>query len=227
MQTKAIEYDMKKNDLKKLIRNLPKRPGVLGRDIYFNSAVIIPLVKIKGEYHILFQKRAKHIRQGGDICFPGGGFEKGVDKNYKQTALRELKEELGILKKDVNIVGQLDTMVAPMGSVVETFIGLVRKRALKTMKIDKNEVEKIILIPLSFFKNNAPTVYTLRSEVKPYHINEDGTKEIYFPTEELGLPEAYQKPWGHKRHKVWVYKYKNEVIWGMTAVILNDLLKKY
>lgn len=218
---------MNKKDLKKLLKNLPKRPGVLGRDIYFNSAVLIPLIKIKGEYHILFQKRAKHIRQGGDICFPGGGYEKGVDKNYKQTALREMKEELGIGKKDITIIGQLDTMVAPMGSVVESFVGVVKKRALKTMVLDKNEVEKTILIPLSFFKNNKAKEYTLRNEVKPYHINEDGTKEVYFPTKELGLPKTYQKPWGHKRHKVWVYQYKKEVIWGMTAVILNDLLKKY
>ena len=218
---------MNKKDLKKLLKNLPKRPGVLGRDIYFNSAVLIPLIKIKGEYHILFQKRAKHIRQGGDICFPGGGYEKGVDKNYKQTALREMKEELGIGKKDITIIGQLDTMVAPMGSVVESFVGVVKKRALKTMVLDKNEVEKTILIPMKFFKENSAKEYTLRSEVKPYHINEDGTKEVYFPTKKLGLPKAYQKPWGHKRHKVWVYKYKKEVIWGMTAVILNDLLKKY
>lgn len=218
---------MKKKDLKKLLKNLPKIPGVLGRDIYFNSAVLIPLVKIKGEYHILFQKRAKQIRQGGDICFPGGGFEKGVDKNYKQTALRETKEELGISKKDIRILGQLDTMVAPMGSVVESFVGIVKKRALKSMSIDKNEVEKTILIPLSFFKNNKAKVYRLRSEVKPYHIHDDGSKEVYFPTKELGLPDIYQKPWGHRRHKVWVYKYKKEVIWGMTAVILNDLLKKY
>lgn len=218
---------MKKKDLKKLITNLPEIPGVLGRDIYFNSAILIPLIKIHGEYHILFQKRAKHIRQGGDICFPGGGFEKGIDKNYKQTALRETKEELGISKKDIKIIGQLDTMVAPMGSIVESFIGVIKKRTLKSMKIDKNEVEKTILIPLSFFKKNKAKVYTLRSEVKPYHINEDGSTEVYFPTKKLGLPSVYQKPWGHKRHKVWVYKYKKEVIWGMTAVILNDLLKKY
>lgn len=90
---------MKKDDLKKMISNLPKYPGVLGRDRFFNSAVLIPLVKKNKEYYILFQKRAASIRQGGDICFPGGGFEKDLDKNFKQTALRETKEELGIEKK--------------------------------------------------------------------------------------------------------------------------------
>lgn len=217
---------MKKEDIEKLIKNLPKKPGVLGRDRYFNSAILIPLVKIKGEYHLLFQKRAKHIRQGGDICFPGGGFEEGVDKNFKQTALREMKEELGIKKKNIKIIGQLDTMVTSIGAVVESFIGIVKKKAVKEMIIDANEVESTLLIPISFFRTHEPEEYTLRSEVKPFHIHEDGTKEVFFPTEELGLPENYHKPWGHKRHKVWVYKYEDQIIWGLTAVILKDLLKK-
>lgn len=218
---------MKKKDLKKLLKNLPKTPNIMGRDKLFNSAVLIPFVKIKGEYFILFQKRAKHIRQGGDICFPGGGFEQEVDKNFKQTALRETKEELGIKKKDIKIIGQLDTMVAAFGAVVESFVALVRKSALKKMKLDSNEVEKTLLIPLEYFKKHKALEYNLRSEVKPFHIDEEGKKEIYFPVDELGLPKTYQKPWGHKKHKVYVYKYEDEVIWGMTAVILNDLLKRY
>lgn len=218
---------MNKIGFERMVTNLPKRPGVMGRDRFFNSAVLIPFVKKNGEYYILFQKRAKGIRQGGDICFPGGGFENGVDKNFKDTALREMKEELGISKKDIKIVGRLDTMVATFGAIVEPYIGIVKKSALKDMKIDRNEVEKTYLIPLDFFKQNEPEVYNLRSEVKPYHIDEYGNKEVYFPVDELGLPEIYQKPWGHRKHKVYVYKYKKQVIWGMTAVILNDLLKKY
>lgn len=218
---------MNKEGFKRLISNLPETPGVMGRDRFFNSAVLIPFVKKNGEYYILFQKRAKGIRQGGDICFPGGGFEVGVDITFEDTALREMEEELGISKKDIKIIGQLDTMVASFGAIVEPFIGLIKKKALKKMTIDENEVEKTYLIPLDFFKQNEPEIYNLRSEVKPYHIDEFGNKEVYFPVDELGLPEVYQKPWGHKKHKVYVYKYKNQVIWGMTAVILNDLLKKY
>lgn len=217
---------MKKKEFKKLITNIPKTPSVLGRDRYFNSAVLIPFIKIDGEFYLLFQKRAAHIRQGGDICFPGGGYEEH-DKSYKHTALRETKEELGIKKKDIKILGQLDTYVAPIGAVIEPFIGQIKKSALKKMKIDKNEVEKTFLIPLSFFKEHEPEEYTLKYEVHPYTINEDGEKEVHFPVEELGLPKTYHKPWGHKRHKVWAYKYEDEIIWGITAVIINDLLKRY
>ncbi len=218
---------MKKENLKKLSVNLPKKPGVLGRKRFFNSAVLIPLIKIKGEYHLLFQKRAATIRQGGDICFPGGGFEDGIDKNFKQTALRETKEELGIDAKDIKIIGRLDTYVAPIGAIIEPFVGKIKKSVLKTMKIDKAEVEKTLLIPVSFFKNTKPLEYTLSHEIQPFRINEDGKEEILFPVEELGLPDNYKKPWGNKRHKIWVYKYDGEVIWGITAVIINDLIEKY
>lgn len=217
---------MKKIKLKKLIKNLPKKPGVMARDRFFNSAVLIPLIKIDKKYYILFQKRAAHIRQGGDICFPGGRYESS-DKSYRHTALRETKEELGIDSKDIKILGQLDTYVAPIGAVVESFVAKVKKKALMHMSIDKNEVEKTILIPIEFFKNNPPVEYTLKYEVHPFSIDKNGEKQVYFPVEELNLPKMYHKPWGHKKHKVWVYQYKGEVIWGLTAVIINDLIKKF
>ena len=218
---------MKKSNLKKLVSNLPKYPNILGRDRFFNSAVLIPLIKIKGEYHLLFQKRAASIRQGGDICFPGGGFEIGIDKNFKDTALRETYEELGIKKKDIKILGQLDTYVAPIGAIIEPFVAKIKKKAYKNMNVDFNEVEKTLLIPISFFKDNEPIEYTLRHEVQPFKIDENGNKEIFFPVEELGLPDTYKKPWGNKRHKVWVYKYGNEVIWGITSVLIRDVIEKY
>jgi 8-oxo-dGTP pyrophosphatase MutT (NUDIX family) len=218
---------MKKENLKKLSKNLPQTPGVLGRERFFNSAVLIPLIKIKGEYFLLFQKRAATIRQGGDICFPGGGFEEGIDKDFKDTVLRETYEELGIKAEDINIIGQLDTYVAPIGAIIEPFVAKIKKSVLKTMVIDKNEVEKTLLIPVSFFKNTEPTEYTLAHEIQPYKVNEKGEKEILFPVEELDLPDMYKKPWGNKRHKIWVYKYEDEIIWGITSVIINDLLEKY
>ena len=218
---------MKKSNLKKLVSNLPKYPNILGRDRFFNSAVLIPLIKIKWEYHLLFQKRAASIIQGGDICFPGGGFEIGIDKNFKDTALRETYEELGIKKKDIKILGQLDTYVAPIGAIIEPFVAKIKKKAYKNMNIDYNEVEKTLLIPISFFKDNEPIEYTLRHEVQPFKIDENGNKEIFFPVEELGLPDTYKKPWGNKRHKVWVYKYENEVIWGITSVLIRDVIEKY
>lgn len=218
---------MKKDCLKRLVSNLPKHPNVLGRSRFFNSAVLIPLVKIDGEYNLIFQKRAAHIRQGGDICFPGGGFEKDVDNDFVDTALRETYEELGIKKEDIKILGQLDTYVAPIGAIIEPFVARVKKKAYDNMNIDYSEVEKTIAIPISFFKENEPEEYTLAYEIHPFKIDENGNKEIFFPVEELGLPDTYKKPWGNKKHKVWVYKYDGEVIWGITAILIKEVIEKY
>ena len=87
---------MKKSKIKALKSKLPKHPNVLGRDRFFNSAVLIALVDIDKIPHLLLQKRAKGIKQGGDICFAGGGFDEKLDKNFKDTVYRELFEELGI-----------------------------------------------------------------------------------------------------------------------------------
>ena len=95
------------------------------------------------------------------------------------------------------------------------------------MKIDPSEVEKVVTIPISFFKEHEPEEYTLSHEIQPYKINDDGEIEILFPVEELGLPDTYKKPWGNKRHKIWVYKYEGEVIWGITSVLIKDVIEKY
>lgn len=143
---------MKKSKIKALKSKLPKHPNVLGRDRFFNSGVLIALVDIDKIPHLLLQKRAKGIKQGGDICFAGGGFDEKLDKNFKDTVYRELFEELGIKKSDIKIYGQLDTYFTTIGAVIEPFVGKIKKNAIKNMKIDKNEVEKVLLIPLEFFK---------------------------------------------------------------------------
>ena len=71
---------------------LPALPRIIGKNEYFNSAVLILLLNIDDEIHILFQKRASHIRQGGEVCFSGGEFDITKDNDYSQTAIRETSE---------------------------------------------------------------------------------------------------------------------------------------
>ena len=66
---------MNHKDFNAFQENLPRCPGIMGREKYFNSAVLIPFVMIAGEYHLLFQRRAPQIRQGTEICFPGGAYD--------------------------------------------------------------------------------------------------------------------------------------------------------
>ena len=217
---------MNREQFEKLTNNLPNFPGIQGREKYFNSAVLVPFVFLNDEYHLLFQKRAPSISQGSEICFPGGKYDPVLDQDFKSTAIREITEELGIGKNDVKVVGQLDTIVAPMGATVESYIGLVDKTLLNEIIIDNKEVEEIFIIPLSYFNSVEAERYYVRLEIQPSFTDETGNEILLLPSKELGLPEKYQKPWGGKKYRVLVYKTNHGVIWGITAEIIYELIQK-
>ena len=45
-------------DFNLLKRKLRHYPELIDKDEHFNSSVLIPFVKVGGEYHLLFEKRA-------------------------------------------------------------------------------------------------------------------------------------------------------------------------
>jgi 8-oxo-dGTP pyrophosphatase MutT (NUDIX family) len=217
---------MNKTDLENLKNKLPSVPSILGKEEYFNAAVLIPLVMINGEYHFLFEKRAANIRQGGEICFPGGEFDPAVDSSFKDTAIRETVEELGINQNDITIHGILDTLIAPMGVTVDSFIATIFITSLGDLKIDKKEVEKIFTIPVTFFLDNKPEIYHTRLEINPNDIDKDGALINTLPVKELQLPERYSTKWRGRKHNVYVYRTAEGVIWGITAALINDVIHK-
>ncbi len=217
---------MKKINLQKLGSVLPTVPGIFRKEEYFNSAVLVPLIEINNEYNFLFEKRSAGIRQGGEICFPGGEYDAGKDKTFQETAIRETVEELGITADKIKIIGNLDTFVGPMGITVDSFIALLDVTDLSTLNFDKNEVEKIFLIPVSFFIENQPETYKMRLELHSYYLNEKGEKIDLLPVKQLGLPERYAEPRQGKKHNVYVYKTKDEIVWGITAALIYEFITK-
>ena len=217
---------MKKQDIEKLRANLPKNPQILARERFFNSAVLLPFVLKDAEYHLLFQKRANHIRQGGEICFPGGEHDPQNDKSYQDTAIRETIEELGIERQQINIIGRLDTFLAPHGVAIDPFVGILDIDDPNRLAIDANEVERVFTLPVSHFTNVKPDEYQIRVELQPSYVDIHGKKKILLPAEELGLPERYWKPWGGRDYKILVYQTPEDTIWGITAWLIYDLVQK-
>ena len=217
---------MKKIDFDKLISVLPKYPGILGKDEYFNSAVLIPLIKLNSEYSFLFEKRSAKIRQGGEICFPGGEFDPDIDKSIEDTAVREAIEELGITGDKIFKIGCLDTFVGPMGVTVDSVIAKFEITNEAELNYDKNEVEKIFTVPVSYFLKNPPEIYGMRLELHSYYFNSKGQKVDLLPVKQLGLPDRYSKPRQGKKHNVYVYKREDEIIWGITAALIFEFINK-
>lgn len=199
---------------------------IIGKDRYLNSAVLIPLIQLNGKEFLLFEKRSTEVRQPGEISFPGGHFEISKDKDFMDTAIRETVEELGVSVNKITILGKLGTLVTPMGIIVETYVGKLDIELLEELKFDNKEVDKIFLVPLEFFFDNEPEKYENQLQLHPYILDENGDKIDLLPVRELGLPERYANPWKKGKHRVLVYRYENEIIWGITAELIYELINR-
>lgn len=82
-------------------------PALPGRRNHLNAAVVIPL-HWGDEISAVATLRPTHLgHHGGEVCFPGGKPEE-EDESLKDTALRELWEELKMRPKQV--LGQLSSI---------------------------------------------------------------------------------------------------------------------
>jgi len=212
--------------LNTLGRIVVKNCSIIGKDLYINSAVLIPIIVIDKTEFVLFQKRSSTVRQPGEVSFPGGHFNSRFDNDFLSTATRETCEELGIEKDKISVLGKIGTLVAPMGVIVEAYLGILNINSLDVLKIDHKEVDRIFVIPLEYFISNKPDEYFTRLELHPFMTKEDGEKVELLPVKELGLPEKYSIPWTNGKHRVLVYRTSEEVIWGITAELIFELSTK-
>ncbi|MDY0132040.1 MAG: CoA pyrophosphatase [Desulforegulaceae bacterium] len=215
---------MNETDLIQLEKFMPKKPGIYGRHKLFNYAVMITLIEIDGEYNFVFEKRAKGIRQEGEICFPGGGYDPENDSSCANAAIRETSEELGVPIENIKVFGRMHTIVGAMGFVIEPFAGILHNISPKDINIQKSEVEEVFFIPVSWFLKNKPETYSVMLQIKPSY-EKKGEKKVLLPSEELGLPEKYKKPWGNIKQRVLLYRFNDEVIWGLTAEMVSEFTR--
>lgn len=199
---------------------------IIGKEYkYINTAVLIPIVKINGKEHLLFQKRNSNIPQGDEICFPGGKIDKTKDKSIKAAIFREVCEELGIAKNKIKIKEKFGTLVALMGVTIDAYKGILNINDLNELKINLSEVQKVFCITVEWFKENPPEEYNVRIEVQPYYYDENGKKNELLPSKEIGLPDRYEKSWGRNKYPVFVYKSEYGIIWGITAELVREFIK--
>lgn len=120
-----------------------------------HAAVLIPLFSENGEHKILFTKRSTQVKtHKGQISFPGGVVEE-TDQSLLETALREAQEEIGLLKEDVEILGQADDATTVVSNfIVHPFVGVIPYPY--DFRISSEEVDRIIEVPLKVFLENNP-----------------------------------------------------------------------
>ena len=175
-------------------------------------SVLIPLVEREGKMNVLLEKRAAHISQPGEICFPGGRIDAG--ESPQAAALRECNEEIGIPTGEIKVLAQGDTLYGQADFTIYSFIAEISEESYERIKIERDEVEELYLIPLSYFIENEPDFYRERYET---NIRE-------FPYDKVGIPPDYE--WRRGTMRIPIYEYDGIVIWGMTAQFLNRMSSK-
>jgi 8-oxo-dGTP pyrophosphatase MutT (NUDIX family) len=112
------------------------------------AAVLVPLVDRAAGMTVLLTQRSPHLADhAGQISFPGGRIEEG-DADAITCALREAREEVGLMPASVEIVGRLDTYVIRTGYEVTPVVGIVDPSDV--LRPDPTEVAEIFEVPLEF-----------------------------------------------------------------------------
>ncbi|HUI10057.1 MAG TPA: CoA pyrophosphatase [Bacteroidota bacterium] len=135
------------------------------------AGVLVPLVIGTRKPELLFTKRTEEVESHkGQISFPGGMTDTG-DADIVETALREVREELGIAASAVTVRGILDDLAVPSGFIITPVVGTLE--TLPPLMPNPSEVAEAFTVPLDFFcepRNG-------RSEIRELH----GTKrEVWF-----------------------------------------------
>lgn len=187
-------------------------PTLIGTDKVVYSSVVVPVIYKNGEAYLIFELRSRNLRhQPGEVSFPGGKIEKG--ELPKDAAVREFCEELMCSEDDIKIISEIDTYLAPVRALIHCFLAEVNPDI--NLDIENSEVAETFLVPVSYFLDTEPEEYRNSVCVEP---------DEKFPFEKMCISESYT--WGNPSYPVYFYEYEGHVIWGITAYIARNFVKK-
>ena len=161
------------------------------------SAVAMVLSVRDGQLHILMIKRAE--REGdpwsGHMAFPGGRMDP-VDANAFAAAVRETQEEVGLtLQSNEEYIGRLSDLSA--------------RPRFRTLGMTVT-----------------PFVFRLDREVE-FEPNYEVAEVVWVPLEFLlDIGNREEMTWNYKKMKIRVpcYQYEGRTIWGLSLMMLDEML---
>ncbi|MGE3856303.1 MAG: CoA pyrophosphatase [Dehalococcoidia bacterium] len=118
-----------------------------------DSAVLLLLHHEADEERLLFQVRSRSLAlHSGEIGFPGGT-RHAQDGTLLDTALREVEEEIGVPRAEVEVFGQLDDALTHSSSYrIRPFAGALA-HGPREFALDASEVHELLSIPLDFLRS--------------------------------------------------------------------------
>ncbi len=179
------------------------------RPVKRENAVLIPLVETDGGVSILFEVRQAGIRQGGEICFPGGRIEDG--ETAASAAVRETAEELLVPVESIEVIAPMHIMSGPGGAKISSSLGILHDYR---GTFSGQEVSRVFTVPLRWFAEHAPRVSEGKMAVET---EEDFPYDL--------LPGGKNYPWHTIPRRFYFYECDGGVIWGITAELLWHCLR--
>ncbi len=185
-------------------------PYINGFQNMKRASVLVPLVKRNDHYEILFEVRSKNLKtQPNEISFPGGKIEKG--EKPIEACIRETCEELGTNDTNIEIISPLDLYINHSNLIIHPYIGIIKD--IDNLSINKDEVSEIFTVPVNYLINYKPDEFENNIKVEA---SDD------FPYDKVPNNRNYRFAVG--KYSVLFYEYKNYIIWGITAKILENFL---
>ena len=126
------------------------RPAEIALEGYRDSAVLVLLHEQDDAEHLLFQVRSSSLLlHSGEIGFPGGRRQRD-DDTLLDTALREVEEEIGVPRDQIEVFGRIDDGYTNSSNYrIRSYVGALQPGP-RSFTIDEGEVFELLEIPLEW-----------------------------------------------------------------------------
>ncbi|WP_413717877.1 CoA pyrophosphatase [Silicimonas sp. MF1-12-2] len=110
------------------------------------AGVLVPVIDRGRDAHVLLTKRSSALKHHpGQIAFPGGKVDPD-DRDVVATALREAREEIGLIEGQAEVLGALPSHETVTGFTVTPVLALIDP-GFRAMP-EAGEVEEVFEVPL-------------------------------------------------------------------------------